>query len=134
MRSIVSMATFVIMVSLQANASELNLACHPSSSSTPYESFLRVDRILIDTNQQKIEMTASSTGDYWRYENGIHNDKLDWFDKIAMYRFKDGVIMAAGIRAKATYSFSYQPNLNKLVFSLIDEQKSGSIIYNCRQI
>ncbi len=134
MRVAVSTTIFLALSCLQANASEINLACHPASSSTPYEQFLRVDRIKIDIAKQKIQMAASSTGDFWKYESGNYNEQLDWFDKISMYRFKDGVIMASGIRAKATYSFSYQPAKRKLFFILIDEKDFGSIVFNCRQI
>jgi hypothetical protein len=134
MRTAPSITAFLVLSCLQANASELILACYPASSSTSFERFLKVDRIKIDMNEQKIHMVASSTGDSWKYENAAYNHTLDWFDKILMHRFKDGVIMASGIRAKATYSFSYQPAKGKLFFAFIDEQNLGSISFSCRPI
>ena len=133
----ISVAAFTLLLGglIPANASELTLACHVTTQrNSPDPRFLKVDRVTIDVERQKIEIAASSTNDYWTYSNKEYNEKLDWVDKLVIHRFKDEVILASGIRASAIFSMIYQPRERKLNFGSKNDKEDWSISYNCRRI
>ena len=128
---------FAILVGglIKADALEIKLACHSTEQRNLVDvRFINIDRIIIDVEKQKIDMVSSSNNDDWTYTNKPYNDGLDWVEKIVIHQFKDGIIMASGLRFSAAYNMIYEPKLGKLDFASKTHKEDWSVSFKCRKI
>ena len=88
----------------------------------------------LDTDKKTIKLSATSKNDSWTYENRPYDEKIDFVDQIVISSFKEGFILAAGIRAQTIFGFNYQPKAGTLAYTFTISGKPGNVMFGCRKI
>jgi hypothetical protein len=116
-------------------ASSIRLACHIHKSENADERLKLVDDVEIDVEQRRIELrsTANSEASIFLYNRG-YDKRLDFYDKIHVFKFSDGRILAAGIRAQSAFGFDFEPDLSSFVYTFSDRRRPGFLMFSCNRL
>lgn len=124
-------ALLFLPLTAMAGRSLVVLSCYARQSNHADSGIKRIDKIVIDVPNMRVDLFSSAIGDEWTFVNRGYNKELDWFDEIAIGQFADGRILAGGVRAKATFGFDYSPKSGQLVYTFTDYGTPGYVIFDC---
>ncbi|RTL81889.1 MAG: hypothetical protein EKK29_17205 [Hyphomicrobiales bacterium] len=128
---VLSGGLLVLPLTAKADLNPIVLSCHARQADHADDRVKATDKIVIDARGKRIELISSVFGDGWTFANRGYNKELDWFDEITIRQFKDGAILAGGVRAKAIFGFNYNPSNGQVVYTFTNYGTPGFIIFDC---
>jgi hypothetical protein len=115
----------------RAESGSVRLSCSAIESRNADGKMDDVDWIEIDPDRERIFLRATKSGDEWLFKNAAYDRDMDWVDKLVIFEFRDGLILSAGIRAKAVFGFNYNSNTKRLTYTFTNDKTPGHILFAC---
>lgn len=115
MRILIILA-LIAVTSSTASAKTILLKCSPITSNQPDEKLSYVDTITINTDKPLIEMSSSTNGDKWLFEDKPSKTSDTFADKLEIHEYDDGNIRAGGLRVYSSIALEWMPKKEILTY------------------